>query len=76
MKEELDEEVELGLSITIAFKYRTENIFNFLRFACVLIAKGKPTPEFKKTAVFRFPPHATSGRARYRAIVYFIFIFG
>ena len=27
-------------------------------------------------AVSRLPPHADSGRARYRAIVYFIFIFG
>ena len=62
--------------LTIAFKYRTVIIFNLLRFACVVIAKGQPTPEFKKTAVSRLPPHAASGRARCRAIVYLFFLGG
>ena len=47
-----------------------------LRFACVLIARGHPTPEFKQMAAFRLPPHADSGRAWYRAIVDFILHLG
>ena len=48
--------------------------FQFLAFDLLFSKhKCKPMPEFEKTTVSRLPPHLHSGRARYRAIICFVF---